>query len=295
MVLDSPAKLDALPALAAASRRFLDRDRDAVFVRAHGRMQHAGAVDGRHRSPGGNLTAATTCWPSLRQIDMRRSSRTHRHLHFHPLKNARRAAAADPAGAVFQAGELARSTPELPVVETGAAPPFYFARVDARTFAREVGRWTAFRFPGGADERLIAMPTLSRRRYRPFPAPRDWWLLAAGLCVLFVFCLGSRGLNEPDEGRYAIMGEAMAQPGGDWWEPRLSGYAPLRQAAAAVLGDGAELPRVRLQRMGGARAAAARSRRSRSSGLGWAAWRLYGERVAWWAVLICGTSPCSSG
>ncbi len=57
-----------------------------------------------------------------------------------------------------------------------------------------------------------------------FPRRSDWWLLAAGLRVLFVFCLGSRGLNEPDEGRYANVAMAMARPGGDWWEPRQSGY-----------------------------------------------------------------------
>ena len=41
--------------------------------------------------------------------------------------------------------------------------------------------------------------------------------------------------------------------------------------------------------MGRARAAAARSHLA-LAGLAWAAWRLRGERVAWWAVLVCGTS-----
>ena len=50
--------------------------------------------------------------------------------------------------------------------------------------------------------------------------------MAAGgfFSVLLGFGLGSRGLNEPDEGRYANIAMAMAAPGGDWWEPRQSGY-----------------------------------------------------------------------
>ena len=44
-----------------------------------------------------------------------------------------------------------------------------------------------------------------------FPRPRDWWLLAAALGVLFTICLGSRGLNDPDEGRYANIAMAMAR------------------------------------------------------------------------------------
>ena len=122
----------------------------------------------------------------------------------------------------------------------------------------------------------------------PFPRRRDWTLLAAGLCMLFVFCLGSRGLNEPDEGRYALMGQAMASPGGDWWEPRLSGYAhydkpPLLYwvTALAFRAFGCNEWAARLPPLCGAVLALL--------GLAWTACRLRGERVAWWAVLICGT------
>ncbi len=122
-----------------------------------------------------------------------------------------------------------------------------------------------------------------------FPRRRDWWLLAAALLFLLVFALGSRGLNEPDEGRYASIGLAMAQPGADWWEPRMSGFAhydkpPLTYWATALSlrAFGSEEWAARLPSLLGAILALA--------GLGWATVRLRGPRVAWWAVLVCGTS-----
>lgn len=55
--------------------------------------------------------------------------------------------------------------------------------------------------------------------------PRSWWpealLLAVALSALFLF-LGTRGLNEPDEGRYAEIGREMAV-GGSWLVPHLNG------------------------------------------------------------------------
>lgn len=56
----------------------------------------------------------------------------------------------------------------------------------------------------------------------PVSKDRPWrglWLLFA---VLFLF-LGSRGLNEPDEGRYAELGREMAD-GGSWLVPHLNGF-----------------------------------------------------------------------
>jgi len=47
-----------------------------------------------------------------------------------------------------------------------------------------------------------------------------WWVFA--LLVLTLF-LGTRGLNEPDEGRYAEIGREMAT-GGDWLVPTLNGF-----------------------------------------------------------------------
>ena len=123
----------------------------------------------------------------------------------------------------------------------------------------------------------------------PFPTRRHWFLLAAGLCVLFVGFLGSRGLNEPDEGRYANVALAMARPGGDWWEPRMSGYGhydkpPLVYwaTAASFRAFGLNEWAARLPSLLGACGAL--------GGVGWTAYRLRGAAVAWWTVLLCGTS-----
>ena len=136
--------------------------------------------------------------------------------------------------------------------------------------------------------------TLGRERppdvaRRPFPRPCDWALLGGALLVLFTVCLGTRGLNEPDEGRYGAVAFAMAAPGGDWWEPRMSGWGhydkpPLIYwaTAASFRLFGVHEWTARLPSLAGAALTLA--------GLGWAAGRLRGPRVAWWAVLVCGTS-----
>lgn len=120
-----------------------------------------------------------------------------------------------------------------------------------------------------------------------FPGRRAWAWLGAGLLLGLVWCLGTRGLNEPDEGRYASMARAMVETG-DWWEPRLSGYGhydkpPLVYWATAWSFRlcGFNEWAARLPSLFGAVAALA--------GLGWLTWRLHGPRVAWWAVLVGGT------
>ncbi len=48
-------------------------------------------------------------------------------------------------------------------------------------------------------------------------------LLMLGVALFYLTQLGSYGLLEPDEGRYAEIAREMAQPGGDWIIPRLNG------------------------------------------------------------------------
>jgi len=115
-----------------------------------------------------------------------------------------------------------------------------------------------------------------------------WRLLVAGLLALLLINLGNRGLNEPDEGRYSNIAEEMLEGGHGWWEPRMSDFAhydkpPMTYwlAAIAIRSFGRVEWAVRLPPLLGAGMTLA--------GLGWAAWRLYGSRIAWWAVLFCGT------
>ena len=52
--------------------------------------------------------------------------------------------------AMFQSTDIVRVRTAYHVAPN-AAPPFYFAQVGAREYAREVGRWQVFRFLGGAE------------------------------------------------------------------------------------------------------------------------------------------------
>jgi 4-amino-4-deoxy-L-arabinose transferase-like glycosyltransferase len=112
-------------------------------------------------------------------------------------------------------------------------------------------------------------------------------LLICLLALLFVN-LGSRGLNEPDEGRYTNIANEMREGVHGWWEPRMSDFAhydkpPLvywiTRGSFGIFGENewaARIPCV----LGALLTL---------TGLGWTAYRLAGERVAWWAVLFCGT------
>src|ERR1700709_785691 len=54
--------------------------------------------------------------------------------------------------------------------------------------------------------------------------PKNWrWLLFAVAAVALFTLLGSRGLNEPDEGRSAEIGREMAVTG-QWLVPHLNGF-----------------------------------------------------------------------
>ena len=122
-----------------------------------------------------------------------------------------------------------------------------------------------------------------------FPVwPRDFALLFAALAVWLGFSLGGRGLNAPDEGRLTSIALDFLAPGASWWEPRMSGFGhydkpPLVYwaTAAAIKTFGRNETAARLPSACGAMLALI--------GVGWAAGRLHGRRVAWWAILITGT------
>jgi len=116
-----------------------------------------------------------------------------------------------------------------------------------------------------------------------------WWLLSAAVLFLLFWNLGNRGLNEPDEGRYVNIAHEMLEAEHGWWVPRMSDFAhydkpPLIYWTTAAMFNlfgesewSARLPSV----LGAALMLA---------GLGWTSRRLYGERVAWWAVILGATT-----
>ncbi len=119
---------------------------------------------------------------------------------------------------------------------------------------------------------------------------RSWVALSAGVLVLLCVGLGHRGLSEPDEGRYTNIALEMLEPDGSWWEPRMADFGhydkpPLTYwvTAVSLRVFGVNEVAARIPSLFGALLAL--------GGLGWTAWRLYGGRVAWWAVLMCATFP----
>ncbi len=123
---------------------------------------------------------------------------------------------------------------------------------------------------------------------QPAPNARQWALLLLALAFLLLFRLGDRGLNEPDEGRYANIALEMLEPEHSIWEPRMSDFGhydkpPLTYWLTALSFQvlGVRESAARLTPLLGAVLALV--------GVGWTAFRLYGSRIAWWTVLMCGT------
>ncbi len=117
---------------------------------------------------------------------------------------------------------------------------------------------------------------------------REFVLLSIGVLFFLTWLIGQRGLNEPDEGRYSNIALNFLKPGANLWEPIMSGYGhydkpPLIYWTTALSFKvfGRNETAARLPSLFGAILTLV--------GLGWAAGRLYGRSVAWWAILICGT------
>jgi 4-amino-4-deoxy-L-arabinose transferase-like glycosyltransferase len=118
---------------------------------------------------------------------------------------------------------------------------------------------------------------------------RSSWIFAGAVVCVFFFLLGSRGLNEPDEGRYAEIAREMVETG-DWLVPRIwyvphLDKPPLTYWAVALslkcfgLNEWAVRLPVALAGLSGALAAFLLAR------------SLGGVSVARWSVLILISSP----
>lgn len=117
-----------------------------------------------------------------------------------------------------------------------------------------------------------------------------WILLSLALASLYLVGASSHGLLEPDEGRYANMAMEWTEfAEHDWDEPVLSDVGHFDKppliywvtGTSFLLFGNSELA-ARLPSLLGAFLTLA--------GVALLAWRQYGERAAWWSVLVCGTT-----
>lgn len=110
-----------------------------------------------------------------------------------------------------------------------------------------------------------------------------WWLPILSAILFFSF-LGSRGLNEPDEGRYAEIGREMAVTG-EWLIPHLNGFEHFQKppllywlTATSIRLFGANEWAARLPSALAALASVLLT--------AWIAGRLFGQARSFWAGLI---------
>lgn len=119
--------------------------------------------------------------------------------------------------------------------------------------------------------------------------PVSWRWTVFGLAVLAVFCqLGTRGLNEPDEGRYAEIGREMVASG-DWLVPRWNGIEHLSKPPVTYWSIAASLKLFGVNEFA-ARLPAALAALGTLAAVYLLARSVWGERPALWAVLVLLTS-----
>ena len=273
--------------LAAAIRRFLASTEDTIFDARPSTNSTRRPLRRSFDPPRGNLPPRPTCSPSLRQIDDAASAERTGIYTLHAVENPRHPGAADPAGRGVPAADIARvRTNTACRPDDGAAVLLRAGRcahvcprgrcLDGVSFPRRPGRVTR------AHE--------SRRAPTGFPAPPR--LVAARRRVVRC-CSCSASVRAASTNRtkaatpsWARRWRGRAATGGS----RVCPATPITTSRRCFTGSTALGFRAfgfnewaaRLPPLLGAALALA--------GLGWAAWRLRGERVAWWAVLICGTS-----
>ena len=146
LVLDSPEKIAALPAVSAAIHRLLANSEDIVFeAETAGELSVTPAVVSvdRHAETlrrDDLLSLAAQIDDTIRVEQTRTYLLTPMLLTNGPLLLILR-------GAVFSPEQIPAVCQDYHVPR-GEAPPFYFAQTDAKTFANRVGRYWESRFPG---------------------------------------------------------------------------------------------------------------------------------------------------
>lgn len=147
VVLDSPGKIAALPEVAAAIRRLLENWKDVVFT-----AKTAAELNSPPALVSVDRQAETIRREDLLslalQIDNTVQTEQTRTYVLMPVRVVNRPLLLVLRDAVFGPEQISSVYRDYGVPH-GAAPPFYFAQTDARTFASQVGRYREFQFPGG--------------------------------------------------------------------------------------------------------------------------------------------------
>ncbi|HUI08421.1 MAG TPA: glycosyltransferase family 39 protein [Verrucomicrobiae bacterium] len=136
----------------------------------------------------------------------------------------------------------------------------------------------------------MAKPTINEiKPIERNPVRALWRWVVFGLALLAVlFQLGARGLNEPDEGRYAEVGREMAVSG-DWLVPRWDGLEHLSKPPVTYWAVAASLKLFGVNEFA-ARLPAALAALGTLLAVYLLARNAWGERAALWAVLVLLTS-----
>ncbi len=139
VLLDDPPSANSLSAVADAIRAWLARSSNAVFAAAS--VTEIAVPPGvLHLDPGAESVSRADFESLARQIDDFAWSEQQQTYRLTFLKPANSPALLIPRGAVFQAEDLPRVQREYRIGRR-QPPPFYFAQVDAATFAREAANW----------------------------------------------------------------------------------------------------------------------------------------------------------
>ena len=160
VMLDTQGRIDSLPTLRGKIVSFLQSYQDPVFARGAVSELVSVLVDAStppmpefarvDLPPAQDTFERSDLEKLLHLIDVWLESKSRNSFVFDRLAESSTPDLLIQRGAVYSATELA-ATRSRCVTNPSTPPPFYFARIDRRTFVSRVGRWKPFVNLGGTD------------------------------------------------------------------------------------------------------------------------------------------------